>query len=32
MAVARFAVAFVLAGGVTFGLFYLMQSLIGVEG
>jgi protein TonB len=32
MALARFAVAFLLAGGVTFGLFYLMQSLIGVEG
>lgn len=28
----RFIVAFVLAAFVTFGLFYLMQSLIGVEG
>ena len=28
----RFIIPFVLAGGVTFGLFYLMQSLIGVEG
>ncbi len=28
----RYLVTFVLAGGVTFGLFYLMQSLIGVEG
>jgi protein TonB len=28
----RFLIAFVLASGVTFGLFYLMQSLIGVEG
>jgi protein TonB len=32
MGAVRFVVAFVLAGGVTFGLFYLMQSLIGVEG
>ncbi len=32
MVVARFGVAFFLASGVTFGLFYLMQSLIGVEG
>jgi protein TonB len=32
MALARLAVSFVLASGVTFGLFYLMQSLIGVEG
>ncbi len=32
MALARFLVAFGLAAGVTFGLFYLMQSLIGVEG
>lgn len=28
----RFIIPFALAGGVTFGLFYLMQSLIGVEG
>jgi len=28
----RFVIAFVLASGVTFALFYLMQSLIGVEG
>ena len=32
MAGTRFVVAFVLAWGVTFGLFYLMQSLIIVEG
>ena len=32
MGAARFIVAFGLAGFVTFGLFYLMQSLIGVEG
>lgn len=32
MAAARFGIAFILASGVTFGLFYLMQSLIGVEG
>ena len=32
MGVARFAIAFVFASGVTFGLVYLMQSLIGVEG
>lgn len=32
MAAARFLIAFGLAGFVTFGLFYLMQSLIGVEG
>ena len=32
MAAARFGIAFLLASGVTFGLFYLMQSLIGVEG
>ncbi len=32
MVAARFGVAFFLASGVTFGLFYLMQSLIGVEG
>jgi protein TonB len=32
MGAARFLVAFALAGCVTFGLFYLMQSLIGVEG
>ena len=32
MGAARFLVAFGLAGFVTFGLFYLMQSLIGVEG
>ena len=32
MGAARFLVAFAFAGGVTFGLFYLMQSLIGVEG
>lgn len=32
MGAARFVVAFTLALGVTFGLFYLMQSLIGVEG
>lgn len=32
MGLVRFLVAFVLAGLVTFGLFYLMQSLIGVEG
>lgn len=32
MGAARFIVAFVLASGVTFSLFYLMQSLIGVEG
>jgi len=31
-AIVRFVVPFVLAGGVTFGLFWLMQSLIGVEG
>jgi protein TonB len=28
----RFLIAFGLASGVTFGLFYLMQSMIGVEG
>ena len=32
MGAARFLIAFVLASGVTFGLFYLMQSMIGVEG
>ena len=32
MGAARFLIAFAFAGGVTFGLFYLMQSLIGVEG
>ena len=32
MAILRFAIPFFLAGFVTFGLFYLMQSLIGVEG
>jgi protein TonB len=32
MAAARFLIAFGLAGFVTFGLFYLMQSMIGVEG
>ena len=32
MAATRFVVAFILASCVTFGLFYLMQSLIGVEG
>jgi periplasmic protein TonB len=32
VAAARFTVAFILASGVTFALFYLMQSLIGVEG
>ena len=32
MALVRLSVAFFLACGVTFGLFYLMQSLIGVEG
>lgn len=32
MALLRFLVPFALAGVVTFGLFYLMQSLIGVEG
>lgn len=32
MAAARFGIAFILASGVTFGLFYLMQGLIGVEG
>ena len=32
MPLLRFAIPFVLAGFVTFGLFYLMQSLIGVEG
>lgn len=30
--IARFVISFFLAGFVTFGLFYLMQSLIGVEG
>ena len=32
MPLVRFIIPFVLAGFVTFGLFYLMQSLIGVEG
>ena len=32
MGAARLIVSFALASGVTFGLFYLMQSLIGVEG
>jgi protein TonB len=32
MGAARFLVAFGFASGVTFGLFYLMQSMIGVEG
>ena len=32
MLAARFIIAFGLASGVTFGLFYLMQSMIGVEG
>lgn len=32
MGAVRLLVAFGLAAGVTFGLFYLMQSLIGVEG
>ena len=32
MGAARFLITFGVAGGVTFGLFYLMQSLIGVEG
>jgi protein TonB len=32
MGAMRFVVAFVFASGVTFGLFYLMQSMIGVEG
>jgi protein TonB len=32
VAAARFGISFLLASGVTFGLFYLMQSLIGVEG
>ncbi|HPG26029.1 MAG: TonB family protein [Spirochaetaceae bacterium] len=32
MQVARVLIAFVLACGVTFGLFYLMQTMIGVEG
>jgi len=32
MALIRFIIPFGLAGFVTFGLFYLMQSLIGVEG
>ncbi|MFK7897146.1 MAG: TonB family protein [Myxococcota bacterium] len=32
MGILRFPIAFFLAGIVTFGLFYLMQSLIGVEG
>ena len=32
MALLRFLIPFALAGVVTFGLFYLMQSLIGVEG
>ena len=32
MGLVRFLVPFVMAAGVTFGLFYLMQSLIGVEG
>ena len=32
MAATRFGIAFVIAAGVTFGLFYLMQGLIGVEG
>jgi protein TonB len=32
MSVARFLIAFCLASCVTFGLFYLMQSMIGVEG
>ena len=32
MGAARFVIAFIFASGVTFGLFYLMQSLIIVEG
>ncbi len=32
MGAVRFLIAFFLASGVTFGLFYLMQSMIGVEG
>jgi periplasmic protein TonB len=32
MGAARFVIAFALAAVVTFGLFYLMQSMIGVEG
>lgn len=32
MGAIRFLIAFGLASGVTFGLFYLMQSMIGVEG
>ena len=32
MNLVRFLIPFGLAMGVTFGLFYLMQSLIGVEG
>ncbi len=32
MGVIRFIIPFALAMGVTFGLFYLMQNLIGVEG
>jgi len=32
MAIVRLGITFFLACGVTFGLFYLMQSLIGVEG
>ena len=32
MAAVRFGISFILASGVTFGLFYLMQGLIGVEG
>ena len=32
MPLVRFLISMLLAGFVTFGLFYLMQSLIGVEG
>ena len=32
MGAIRFPIAFVMASGVTFALFYLMQSMIGVEG
>ena len=32
MGAARFIISFVMASGVTFALFYLMQSMIGVEG